>query len=82
MKIPAYKLIHKVKYPVYILEFLRCPDGVYAICVQSNPATEIDRVPQPCPISQLIIDENWIREEELIAERAAKSKPKTLNETK
>ena len=72
MKIPAYRLCQKEKTPIYVMEFLRCPDGIYGICVSMFPQSSEDLVPQAYPISQIELSEDWVRQEEQLANRLQK----------
>lgn len=94
MKIPAFKLVHGVPYPLYILDFVRCPDGIYAVVVLREPRTTNEQIPQPLALSQVVIDRDWIVEpvekpvekvekpKKVLNESETKTAPKTTKSTK
>ena len=85
-KIPGYIMNKGIKHPIYILEFVRCPDGIYGICAQRNPKNVLEQVPKPYMISQIVIDSEWLTEvsEDDTLEKKTTPKSttkKTLNES-
>ena len=60
MRIEVTQLtLAKKKVPLILLEVIRCPDGVYGVCVKRTPANDGDRTILMVPTNQLMVDEKF-----------------------
>ena len=63
MNIPVIKFtLAKKEINLILIDIVRCPDGVYGICVLRDYKTIHDRTLQVTPIQQLIIPEEYYPE--------------------